>query len=259
MDGERELAVVTGASSGIGFELARCCAADYDLLICSDTAEIELAAERLRSDGAFVETVQADLATRAGVEALWQAVRGRKVGALLANVGTGLGGAFLDQDLDAIEKIVAVNVTHTLGLVHRVGRQMRAGGHGRILITGSIAGGMPGSFNAVYNASKAFMNSFAEALRDELKDSGVTVTCLMPGLTDTRFFERAEMQDSTLGRSPKADPARVASDGYSAMRAGRSEVVSGLISKVQSALSNVVPDTVLARLHRVAAKRDRDT
>ena len=249
------LAVVTGASSGIGLELARCCAEDgFELLICSDTGEIEQAAAELRVSQPRIETVQADLATEAGVERLVAAIGERPVEALLANAGIGLGDAFLDQDLDRALRIVDVNVSGTIALIHSVGRRMRAAGRGRILITGSIAGFIPGSFQAVYNGSKAFLDSFSVALRNELKESGVTVTCLMPGATETDFFEAADMLDTKVGQAEKADPADVARSGYRAMMKGESGVVTGFMNKVQVAFSGIIPDTVLAQMHRRMAE-----
>lgn len=255
----RPLAVITGASSGIGLELARACVEDgYDAIVCADEPEIEAAAAELRRDGATVEAVQADLSTMDGTEKLLAAVGARPVDALLANAGIGLGDAFLDQDLDAAERVVELNVNGTIALVHAIGRRMRDHGEGRILITGSIAGFIPGSFHAVYNGTKAFLDSFSMALRNELKDSGVTVTCLMPGLTDTEFFERADMLDTPVGRSDnKADPADVARAGYAAMKAGRSGVVTGFMNKVQAMFAGIVPDTVLAEMHRRMAEPGR--
>jgi len=250
------LALVTGASSGIGFELARCCAADgYDLLICADEAEIADAAARLRREfPVHVEAIEADLGTGEGVDILWAATNGRPVELLLANAGRGLSHAFLDQDWDAARKVVAVDVIGTLSLVHKAGRHMRERGRGRILITGSIAGFMPGSFHAVYNASKAFLDNFALALANELKDTGVTVTCLMPGPTETKFFERADFEDTALGRAKKADPADVARKGYEAMLAGKPSVITGFMNKLQAAAAGVLPDTMLAEMHRKAAE-----
>lgn len=255
----RPLAVITGASSGIGLELARACVEDgNDAIVCADEPEIEAAAAELRRDGATVEAVQADLSTMDGTEKLLAAVGARPVDALLANAGIGLGDAFLDQDLDAAERVVELNVNGTIALVHAIGRRMRDRGEGRILITGSIAGFIPGSFHAVYNGTKAFLDSFSMALRNELKDSGVTVTCLMPGLTDTEFFERADMLDTPVGRSDnKADPADVARAGYAAMKAGRSGVVTGFMNKVQAMFAGIVPDTVLAEMHRRMAEPGR--
>jgi short-subunit dehydrogenase len=249
------LAIVTGASSGIGLELARCCAKDgYDLLICSDTEEIEAAGAALRDEGGRVETVRADLATEAGIDRLVRTVGGRPVELLLANAGIGLGGAFLDQDLARALKIVDLNVSGSIALIHRLGREMRTRGRGRILITGSIAGYTPGSFNAVYNGTKAFLDSFSMALRNELKDTGVTVTCLMPGPTETDFFASADMEDTRIGQAAKADPADVARQGYEAMQKGRSGVVTGFMNKVQTAFSGIIPDSVLAQMHRRMAE-----
>jgi short-subunit dehydrogenase len=255
----RPLAVVTGASTGIGLELARCCIADgYDAIVCAEEPAIEAAAAELRRDGASVEAVQADLATEAGIAKLVAAIGERPVDALLANAGVGLGDAFLDQDLRAAENVVNLNVNGTIALVHVLGRRMRDRGEGRILITGSIAGFLPGSFQAVYNGTKAFLDSFSLALGNELKDSGVTVTCLMPGPTDTEFFERADMLDTPVGRSDdKADPADVARQGYKAMKAGKSGVVTGFMNKVQTVFSGIIPDTVLAEMHRRTAEPGR--
>ena len=192
-----------------------------------------------------VDAVQADLATAAGVDALYERARGRHVDALLANAGHGLGRAFLDQDLADIQHVVDTNITGTIRLIHRIGRDMRTRGRGRILITGSIAGFIPGSFSAVYNGTKAFVDSFSHALRDELRDSGVTVTCLMPGATDTAFFERAGMMDTRLGREDKDDPADVARVGFDAMMGGEGDV---------TAVASVTPAATLAAQHRKQAE-----
>lgn len=193
----KPFAVVTGASSGIGLELAAICAQEgFDLLIAADQPEIHTAATRFRSLGAETSIVEADLATVAGVDELWAATKGRPVDALLANAGRGLGRAFLDHDFAEIRHVIDTNVTGTVYLVQLAGREMRARGEGRVLLTGSIAGFIPGTYQAVYNGSKAFVDSFSFALRAELKDSGVTVTCLMPGATETDFFERADLLDT---------------------------------------------------------------
>src|SRR6266550_60107 len=177
--------------------------------------------------------VQADLATQEGVDELYKKINGRRVDALLANAGRGLGKAFLDQDFKDARYVLDTNVTGTIYLIHKVGRGMRAQGEGRILITGSIAGFMPGSYQAVYNATKAFLDSFSYALREELRDTRVTVTCLMPGATETEFFRRAEMLDTKVGTTEKADPADVAKDGFDAMMAGKGGIVSGWKNKLQ--------------------------
>jgi short-subunit dehydrogenase len=248
-------AIVTGASSGIGLELARCCAAaGFDLLIAADEPEIEAAAQVLRSANVQVRALQVDLSTMEGVDRLYAAAAGRPVDALLANAGRGLGHAFLDEDFTQAKLVLDTNVTGTLYLLHKVAGEMRARDQGRILITGSIAGFMPGSFQAVYNGTKAFIDSFSFALRNELKDSAVTVTCLMPGPTDTEFFERADMLDTKVGQGKKADPAKVAKIGFDAMLDGEGDVVAGWKNKLQAALANITPSSVLAEQHRKMAE-----
>ena len=251
----RPFAIVTGASTGIGYELARCCAENgFDLLIAADQPEVNQAAQDFRALGVTVEAVEADLATLEGVDKLCAATNGRPVDALLANAGHGLGHGFLDQDFDEARHVIDTNITGTIYLIQKVGRDMRARGQGRILITGSIAGFMPGSFQAVYNGTKAFIDSFSFALRNELKDTGVTVTCLMPGATETEFFERADMLDTKVGQQEKDDPADVARAGFEAMMNGEGDVVTGWKNKVQSAVANVTPAGMLAEQHRKLAE-----
>lgn len=251
----RPLAVVTGASTGIGYELAKCCAENgFDLLIVADEPEIHKAAEDFRALGVAVTPVEADLATLEGVDTLYTLAGGRPIEALLANAGRGLGGGFLDQNFDEARRVVDTNITGTIYLIQKVGRDMRAQGHGRILITGSIAGFIPGTYHAVYNGTKAFLDSFSFALRAELKDTGVTVTCLMPGATETDFFERADMLDTKVAQQKKDDPADVARIGFDAMMNGEGDVVSGWKNKLMSAISLVTPSEVLAEQHRKMAE-----
>ncbi len=251
----RPLAVVTGASAGIGYELAKLCAEHgYDLVVAADQAAITQAAQEFRAMGVAVEAVEADLATTDGVDRLYAATRGRPVAALLANAGHGLGGGFLDQDFDDVRHVIETNITGTIYLIQKVGQQMRTRGEGRILITGSIAGFMPGTYHAVYNGSKAFVDSFSFALRAELKESGVTVTCLMPGATETEFFERADMMDTKVGQSDKDDAADVAKTGFDAMLRGDGDVVAGWKNKLQSAIANITPAGILAEQHRSMAE-----
>ncbi|MFC1455944.1 SDR family NAD(P)-dependent oxidoreductase [Microvirga arabica] len=254
-DTSRPLAIVTGASTGIGYELAKLCAENgYDLLIAADQAAIRDAAKDFESLGAAVDALEVDLATIEGVDKLYAAVKGRPVGALLANAGHGLGHAFLDEDFAQARHVIDTNITGTIYLIHKVGRDMRERGEGRILITGSIAGFMPGSFQAVYNGTKAFIDSFSFALRNELKDAGVTVTCLMPGATDTEFFERADMLDTQVGQDKKDDPADVAKVGFDAMMRGDGDVVSGWKNKFTTVLASVTPAGMLAQQHRKMAE-----
>ena len=169
--------------------------------------------------------------------------------ALLANAGHGLGNAFLDQNWEDIRHVVDTNVTGTIYLIHKLGRDMREQGEGKILITGSIAGYIPGSYQAVYNGSKAFIDSFSYALREELRNTRITVTVLMPGPTETEFFERAELMDTKVGVQEKDDPAKVAKDGYDAMLAGEGGVVSGWHNKMQVAAAGIVPPERMAKKH----------
>ncbi|WP_207538117.1 SDR family NAD(P)-dependent oxidoreductase [Sabulicella rubraurantiaca] len=251
----KPLALVTGASSGIGLELARIAAREgHDLVICADEARIEEAAAELRGMGAEVTAVEADLATEDGVFRLHSALGSRRVDVLCANAGRGLGHAFLDQDWKQVRRVVDTNVTGTIMLIQKVGREMRQAGGGRILITGSVAGYLPGAFHAVYNGTKAFIDSFAAALRNEVQEHGISVTCLMPGATETEFFERAGMEDTKVGAGSKDDAAAVAETGWKAMVKGEGQVVHGLMNKVQTTLANVTPAAVLAQQHRKQAE-----
>lgn len=253
-ENQGKFAVVTGASTGIGLELAKFCANDgFDLLIAADQSKIHNAAEELKQLGVQVKAIEVDLATLEGVDELYEAIGGRPVDALLANAGHGLGGAFLDQDFNEARHVLDTNVTGTIYLVQKVGRDMQARGQGRILFTGSIAGFTPGTFNAVYNGTKAFIDSFSFALRNELKDTGVSVTCLMPGATETEFFERAHMEDTKIGQSKKDDPFDVAKVGYEAMMNGEGDVVAGWKNKIMSAASLITPAEMLAEKHRKEA------
>jgi short-subunit dehydrogenase len=253
----RPLALVTGASTGIGYELAKTCAENgFDLVVAADEPKIEEAARDFRKLGAAVEAVEADLATLEGVDKLYSVAKGmgRPVDALLANAGRGLGKGFLDQDFGDVMRVINTNITGTLYFIQKIGRDMRQRRSGRILIVGSIAGFIPGTYQAVYNGTKAFLDSFSFALRHEIKDSGVTVTCLMPGATETDFFERADMLDTKIGQSKKDDPADVAKQGFKAMMRGEGDVVTGWQNKLQSAIALVTPSDMLAERHRRAAE-----
>jgi short-subunit dehydrogenase len=249
------LAVVTGASTGIGRELARVCAQNgFDLVIAADEPLINDTAAMCEDLGAAVTAVQTDLATLGGVDQLYGAIGGRAIDALLANVGRGLGDQFLDQDFEAARRVIDTNITGTIYLIQKVGRDMRARGKGRIMIVGSEAGYIPGAFHAVYNGTKAFINSFAFALREETKDTGMTITLLMPGPTDTDFFERADMEDTPVAEGSKDDPADVAEQGFAAMMNGEADIVTGWRNKVQTTIANVTPSEILARMHRKKAE-----
>jgi short-subunit dehydrogenase len=259
-DSTREFAVVTGASSGIGFELAKQFAEHgYDLLIVAEDEGIEEAAQSLRRDGENqILAVRADLADYDGCERVYRAINdtGREVDAAALNAGRGIGGDFT-RETDLIEEInvIDVNVASTVHLAKRLLPPMVARGAGQMLFTSSVASMMPGTYQAVYNASKSFVQSFAEALRAELKDTGVTITALMPGPTDTNFFHRAEMDDTKVGAGAKDDPAVVAKQGFEAMIKGKEKVVAGSVkTKVQGAASKVLPDSTKSAMHRKMAE-----
>lgn len=251
-----KFAIVTGASTGIGFELATLAAQNgYDILVVANEGLIDAAAADFKQFGTEVRSVNADLSTIAGVDDVLVAAGGRTIDLLFANAGTGTGGAFLDQDVATWRFAVDTNITGTLYLVQRVLKDMVARDAGKILVTGSIAGYIPGPFNAIYNATKAFLDNFTEALRNEIKESkGVTLTTLMPGPTETEFFDRADMGDTSVGQAKKDDPAKVAKDGWDALMAGKGHIVSGLYNKLQVAASGVVPPSVLAEAHRHMAE-----
>jgi short-subunit dehydrogenase len=251
----RPLALVTGASSGIGRELARQFTENgFDLVVCAEDEQIESAAAELRASGADVRAIRADLRTAEGVHVLHEAL-GRPLDAAALNAGVGRGGAFLDTDIDDEIEVIDLNVTSTVRLAKLVLRDMAARGQGRVLVTSSIASTMPGAYQAVYNASKSFLQSFSEAVAEELRDTGVTVTSLMPGPTETEFFHRADLDDTKMGSSSKDDPAQVAKQGFDALMSGERKVVAGSLStKASSAANAVLPDAVKGRMHRSMAE-----
>ena len=249
------LAVVTGGSSGIGFELAKLFAADgYDLLIAARSERIEAVADGMRTAGSSVQACRADLSTPEGVEALQAAIlaAGRPLEAIAINAGVGLGGPFTENRWEDERDLMRINVVETVHLAKCVVPGMVARGRGRVLFTASISGTTPVPFEAVYGASKAFVLSFAQALRNEVRDTGVTVTALLPGQTETDFFHRAGMDDTRIGAGPKSDPAEVARAGYEAMMAGREKVVAGsAATRFEAAVLNrVLPDAAKAERHR---------
>ncbi len=249
----KPLAVVTGGSSGIGYHLAEnFVEADYDVLICAGDADVTEAARTLSRPLAPVRAVRADLATFAGVEELVAVIKSTQgvVDALALNAGVGNAGPFVETSLEADLNLIALNVTSTVHLAKALLPDMVAKGAGRVLFTASVASTQPGPYYATYAASKAFVLSFAEALRHETKDSGVTVTALMPGLTDTNFFDRADMKDTAAGQGPKSDAAKVAEQGFKALMDGKDHVVAGpAVNKLLTAAASVLPDKVNAALH----------
>lgn len=248
--------VVTGASSGIGLELAKLAAKDGVALLLIADRDLTDAASAAKAHGASqVETLETDLGTRAGIDKLVKAIGDRPVDALMANAGHGLGDAFLAQKWDDISHVIDTNVKGTVSLIHKIGGDMVLRDRGRILVTGSIAGDVPGAYQLVYNSTKAFVNDFCVGLGNELKKTNVVVSCLMPGVTDTQFFDRAGMEDTQAGQmEAKADPAKVAKDGYDALLKGETQEVSGFMNKVQDVFAGLLPDELVAQMHRRLAK-----
>ncbi|UVI39165.1 SDR family NAD(P)-dependent oxidoreductase [Qipengyuania spongiae] len=248
--------VVTGASSGIGLELAKLAADDGCSLLLVADRDLSDAERAVKDRGASaVETLEVDLGTKDGVQSLVEKIGDRPVDTLIANAGHGLGDAFLTQKWDDIAHVIDTNVKGTVSLIHKVGGDMVLRDKGRILVTGSIAGDMPGAYQLVYNSTKAFVNDFCVGLANELKNTSVVVSCLMPGVTDTKFFERAGMEDTQAGEMEnKADPVNVARDGYEALLKGETQEVSGFMNKVQDVFAGLLPDTLVAQMHRRLAK-----
>ncbi|WP_298689151.1 SDR family NAD(P)-dependent oxidoreductase [uncultured Sphingomonas sp.] len=253
-----KFAIITGASTGIGFELAHLAAQDgYDLLIVADEPLINAAGADLQQHGTEVRSIEADLSTIDGVDALIAATNGRRVDILCANAGRGLGRGFLEQNPADWRHVIDTNIVGTLYLVQTVVKQMVATGEGKVMLTGSVAGFIPGTYQAVYNGTKAFIDSFADALRAELENEGhdaITITNLMPGATETEFFDRAGMGDTSVGTAKKDDPAKVARDGWTQMMKGGGDVVSGWKNKLQAAAAHVLPHGVTAALHKGMAE-----
>ncbi len=256
----RPLAVITGASSGIGYELARKFGENgYDLVIVADNREkLSDAAERLSQlpSEPGIETISADLTTAEGVNTVYHRVKalGRPIDVLAANAGVGVSGDFDETDLDAEIALINLNVTSQVHLIKLVLRDMRALGAGDILITSSIAGILPGPRMAVYAASKAFLRFFGQGIREELKDTGINVTVLMPGPTETDFFERANMLDTVVGQAEKQDPAEVAEAAVQALRDRSDHVIPGAKNKLQAGMAKLMSDTARAKVHGAQTK-----
>jgi short-subunit dehydrogenase len=248
------LALVTGASSGIGLELARQFAEHgFDLVIVAENDAIRSAASELEAYGQSVVPLQIDLASDTGVDELYTRLEAldRQVDAVAINAGVGVGGAFVDNDLAAEINLINLNVTSVVRLAKRTLQDMVARNAGRVLFTASIAAEAPGPFHAVYAASKAFVLSFAEAVRNELKDTNITITALQPGATDTNFFARAGMEDTKVAVGPKSDPRDVAKEGFDALMKGKDHVVSAMMKeKVKVAAGHVLPETFKAEQNR---------
>ena len=255
-----QFAIVTGASSGIGLSLATELASrGSDLAICSSGERLQAAAEELRSRGVEVTEVQNDLATRDGVKQFWDQVNslGRSIDVACINAGVGVGGLFAETDLDAELNMVYLNCAGTVQLAKYVVQHMLSRNQGRILFTSSIAGEMVAPREAVYAATKAFGLSFAHSLRYELRDTGVSVTALQPGPTNTDFFHRAGMDNTEVGSSGKTEsqPEDVARQGIEALLSGKDHVYAASAkTKIEGMLANVTPGSVKGAMHEKMAK-----
>lgn len=254
----KPLAVVTGGSSGIGFELAKqFLLNDYDVIIAAENAALRTALKRLEPLG-NVKAVQVDLSKESGVKKFYRAVKEtrRPVDAMAINAGTGTNGDFVrDLKIEDELKTIALNVMSTVHLAKLVLKDMVKRGRGRVLFTSSIAGFAPGPYMATYHATKAFVTSFTDALREELKDTGVTLTTLMPGATETNFFHRAKMEDTAIGDGAKDDPADVAKDGFDALLAGKDRVIAhSMKSKLDAFVERILPAGIAASVDGSEAK-----
>jgi short-subunit dehydrogenase len=252
MDNQEKYALITGATSGIGLELAKLFAQDgYNLVIAArDIAELDETSALLRSFGVEVIPIAKDLFDREQAFGLYADVkqRGIEIDILVNNAGQGVYGQFDKTDIDRELMIIDLNIASLVILTKCFLTDMIARKSGKILNLASIASKLPGPWQAVYHATKAFVLSFTEAVREEVKDTGVTLTALMPGVTDTDFFNKADMRESKAVQDEDslADPSDVARDGYKALMEGTDKVISGLKNKAQVAMSNLTPDRVVA-------------
>jgi short-subunit dehydrogenase len=258
-DYEGKFAVVTGASSGIGMELARVFAENgFNLLIAAETEGIHDVAKDLEAYGHTVEALQLDLSTYEGVETLYQNIiaKNMPVHSIAMNAGVGVGGEFLETDLQKEMNMIQLNIVSLVHLTKKILPDFVSRNDGRILFTSSIAAEMPGPYYAVYAASKAFVQSFAEAIRSELGETKVVITALQPGATDTNFFARADMLDTKAGKDPKKDdPRDVALDGFHALMEGKDHVVAGSFkNKIQTTMARMMPETMQAKVHSIDTK-----
>lgn len=252
MNNTNQYALITGATSGIGYELAKLFAADgYNLVIVArNQDELDAKASELKQNGITVIPFPKDLFDPEEAFALYAELKsqGIRIDVLVNNAGQGVYGEFEETDIDRELDIINLNISSLVVLTKLFVKEMISRNSGKILNTASIASKSPGPWQAVYHGTKAFVLSFTEAIREELRNTEITVTALMPGVTDTDFFNKADMQDSKAvqDKESMADPAKVARDGYEALMAGKDKVVSGFKNKVQVGLGNIMPDSAVA-------------
>lgn len=249
METNQKTALITGATSGIGYELASLFAKDhYNLVIVArNQQELNTKADEFRQHGITVTAIAKDLSKMDEAKALCDEVT-VPIDVLVNDAGQGVYGLFTDNDLERELDIIHLNICATVILTKHFVKEMAGRGEGKVLNLGSVAGKLPGPWQAVYHATKAFILSFTTAIREEMKDSGVTFTALMPGATDTDFFNKAGMNDSKMlqDKESLSNPADVAKDGYEALMAGEDRIISGLKNKVQVNMSNMMPDSNVA-------------
>lgn len=251
MNTNKKTALVTGASSGFGREIVKLFARDgYNvILVARSEGELHEVAQQLERDFAGCQTlvIPQDLSQSDGAQQLYDAVKqhGWSVHALVNDAGFGEHGLFVDTELERELAMIQLNVTSLVALTKLFMRDMVSRGEGRILQLASTVSFMPVPKLSVYAASKAFVLSFSEAVAYELKDTGVTMTALCPGASDTEFFVRADAEGANVTDTPLSDPAEVAKDGYDAMMKGETRVISGAMNKLQVYMSNFVPDSLL--------------
>ncbi|AMJ64845.1 SDR family NAD(P)-dependent oxidoreductase [Hymenobacter sp. PAMC 26628] len=258
-----QYALITGATSGIGRELAKLFAQDkYNLVIVARSQDelASTAAELEQAYGIRVTTIAKDLFQRQAPQEVYDEIKaqGLQIDALVNDAGQGQYGEFVDTDLGRELDIVQLNIAAYVTFTKLYLKEMVARGSGKILQVSSLGAEIPGPLQAVYHGTKAFITSFSEAVREETKDRGVTITILEPGVTDTDFFHKADMEQAKIvAEGSKADPAKVAKDGYEALLAGKDKVVSGFMNKVQAVIGNVLPDSVVAaNMHKQAEPVD---
>jgi short-subunit dehydrogenase len=264
MADQQQYALITGATSGIGLELAKLFAKDkYNLVIVARSQdELTQTANELQQHGIKVVTIAKDLFEPQAPFEVYEQVKsqGIQIDVLVNDAGQGQYGAFTTTDINRELDIIQLNIGAYVTFTKLYLQEMVARKSGKILQVSSLGAEIPGPLQAVYHGTKAFITSFTEAVREEVKETGVTITILEPGVTDTDFFNKADMERAKIvAEGSKADPAKVAQDGYDALLAGKDKVVSGLMNKVQAVIGNLLPDsTVAAQMHKQAAPVDGD-
>lgn len=249
---KQQFALVTGGTSGIGYELAKLFAKDgYNLVLVARTqSDLQRVSQEITQQyGVEVKTIAKDLFDFENAFTLYNEVVSQniQIDVLVNDAGHGHYGKFTETDLRMELSIIDLNISSLVVLTKLFLKDMVARGDGKILNLSSIASKAPGPWQSVYHGTKAFVQSFTEAIRSELKDSGVTITAFLPGATDTDFFRKANMLDSKIVQEGKLYSAEeVARDGYKALMDGDDMVISGLMNKVQVAMANVTPDAMAA-------------